>query len=110
MSAKQADGIQPANFHDEFELGIAGATKTLSLQGSGASLKFFFGEPVTKITTRATLKLSYAAPNIRPNEAWLELTLNGAEVGSIGLAPGPTQQTEFALPTDLLTSDNTLTF
>jgi cellulose synthase (UDP-forming) len=107
---KQADGIQTANFHDEFELGIAGESKGLSLRGSEASLNFFFGEPVTKVTTNATLRLSYAAPNLRANEARLELTLNGAEVGSIVLSPGPAQQAEFALPTDLLTNDNTLSF
>jgi cellulose synthase (UDP-forming) len=110
MKPKHADGIQPANFHDDFELGIAGDAKDLSLQGREASLNFFFGEPVTKVTTTATLKLSYAAPNLQANEALLELTLNGAEVGSIVLSPGPAQQTEFALPTDLLTNDNTLSF
>jgi cellulose synthase (UDP-forming) len=107
---KPADEIQPGNFHDEFELGIAGEAKDLSLQESGASLKYFFGEPVTKVTTNATLRLIYAAPNLRPNEAWLELTLNGAELGSIVLSPGPAQRTEFALPTDLLANDNTLSF
>jgi cellulose synthase (UDP-forming) len=110
MKAKHADGIQPANFQDEFELGIASETKDLSLQGSGASLNFFFGEPVSKVTTNATLKLIYAAANLHANEARLELTLNGAEVGSIVLFPGPAQQIEFALPTDLLTNDNTLSF
>jgi cellulose synthase (UDP-forming) len=110
VKPKPADVIQPANFQDEFELGIAGEAKDLSLQGSGASLNFFFGEPVSKITTNATLRLNYAAPNLRPNEARMELTLNGAEVGSIVLSPGPAQQTEFALPTDLLTNDNTLSF
>ena len=108
--ANHADGIQPANFHDEFELGTAGDAKDLSLQGSGASLNFFFGEPVSKVTTNATLRLNYAAPDLRANEVRLELTLNGAEVGSIVLSPGPAQQTEFALPTDLLTNDNTLSF
>jgi cellulose synthase (UDP-forming) len=110
MEPKQAEGIQPANFHDEFGLGNASESKTLSLQGSGASLNLFFGEPVTKVTTSATLKLSYSAPSLRANEAQLELTLNGAEVGSIALSPGSAQQTEFPLPTDLLTNDNTLTF
>jgi cellulose synthase (UDP-forming) len=99
---------QPADFHDEFELGLAGGAKTLELEKSGASLNFFFGEPVTKVTTQAILKLVYSAPDLGRNEARLELTLNGAEVGSIALAPGYTRQTEFALPTDLLTNDNTL--
>jgi cellulose synthase (UDP-forming) len=107
-SENQAAVSLPANFHDEIELGFAGNAKSLSLQGSGASLNFFFGEPVTKVTSNATLKLRYAAPMLRPNEATLQLTLNGVEVGSIVLAPGPWQETDFSLPTDLLTSDNTL--
>lgn len=109
-NTNQPDGVQPANFHDEFELGVASGSRTMSFEGSGASLNFFFGEPVTKVTTAATLKLIYAAPDLRPNEARLELTLNGADVGSIPLVPGPAQQTEFALPTDLLTNDSTLSF
>ncbi len=112
----QTHAIQPAsvtetaNFHDQFDLGMAGAAKTLTLQGNGASLNFFFGEPVTKVTTDAILNLRLTAPGLRPNEARLQLMLNGAEVGSIALAPGVLQPKEFALPTDLLTGDNTLTF
>src|SRR5215469_12603972 len=106
--SNQVEGPQPANFHDDFELSAAGAVRVLRLDKSGASLNFFFGEPVTKVTTHATLKLGYSAPDLRPNEARLALTLNGAAVGSIALVPGPARQTEVALPTDLLTSDNTL--
>jgi len=99
---------QPANFHDEFELTVSGGSRTLSLEKSGASLNLFFGEPVTKVTTQATLTLTYAAPDLRANEARLELTLNGAEIGSVAIAPGFAQRAEVALPTDLLTNDNTL--
>ena len=108
MSASQTVGTLPANFHDEYQLGFASAAKTLPLQGSGASLNFFFGEPVTKVTSNATLKLRYAAPMLHPNEARLQLTLNGVEVGSLVLVPGPWQETDFTLPTDLLSNDNTL--
>ena len=107
-STEKADGIQPADFHDEFLLGAAGNAKVLSLQNSGASLNFFFGEPVTKVAASATLKLSYGAPDLHAHEASLELTLNGSKVGSIALVPGTSQQAEFILPTDLLTNDSTL--
>ncbi|HLY40343.1 MAG TPA: UDP-forming cellulose synthase catalytic subunit [Terracidiphilus sp.] len=107
---KQAAAVQTANFHDQFELGVAGETKNLSLKGSGASLSFFFGEPVNKVTTDAVLRLSYAAPDLKPSEAHLEVTLNGAAVGTIILLPGESSQTEFTLPTDLLTNENTLSF
>ena len=101
---------QPANFHDEFQLGAAGEAKTLSLQRSGASLNFFFGEPVTKITTGATLRLSYAATEVDVNEARLEITLNDTKVGSVVLVRGSSQQAEIVLPADLITNDNTLSF
>lgn len=104
----QPQTIQPADFHDEFELTASGS-KALLLDKSGASLNLFFGEPVTKVTTQATLNLTYAAPDLRANEARLELTLNGAEIGSVAIAPGFAQRAEVALPTDLLTNDNTLT-
>jgi cellulose synthase (UDP-forming) len=109
-TANQPEVGRSANFHDEFALGAAGGTKTLSLQRSGASLNFFFGEPVNKVATNATLQLNYAAPTLGPNEARLEVTLNDAKVGSIELFRGPSQQAEFSLPTDLITSDNTLSF
>lgn len=104
----QPAGIQPADFHDEFQLSTSASTRALNLQKSGASLNWFFGEPVTKVTAHATLKLQYSAPNIRANEARFELTLNGAAAGSVALTPGSAQQAEIALPTDLLTNDNTL--
>jgi len=108
MHADQSDGTVPADFHDEFQLLAASGTRAMLLQKSGASLSFFFGEPVTKVTTAAILQIAYAAPDLRPDEARLLLTLNGADVGSIALAPGLAQQTQFSLPTDLLTNDNTL--
>jgi cellulose synthase (UDP-forming) len=107
-NGSQSQTIQPANFHDEFELTVSGASRTLTLEKSGASLNLFFGEPVTKVTTEAMLKLTYAAPDLHANEARLELTLNGAEIGSMAITPGFAQRVEVALPTDLLSNDNTL--
>ena len=104
----QSEAGRPADFHDKFALGAASSAKSLSFDRSGASLEFFFGEPVTKVTTNATLHLGYAAPDFSPNEARIGVTLNGAEVGSIALVPGSSQQAELVLPTDLLTNDNTL--
>ena len=103
-----ATQTQPANFHDEIQLAQANGTTSLVMPRSGASLNFFFGEPVTKVPTTAVLKLSYSAPDVRPNEARLAVAVNGAEVGFIPLLPGAGQQVEFPLPTDLLTSNTTL--
>lgn len=107
-TANHVRETQAANFHDQFDLGALSNSKTLSLQQSGASLSFFFQEPVTKVSTDAVLTLSYAAPHLHSNEARLEVTINGASAGSIALVPGSSQEAQFALPTDLLTNDNTL--
>lgn len=104
----QTQQTQAAGFHDEIDLGSAAETKVLSLEGNGASLNFFFDEPVTKVTTDAILNLNYAAPALRPGQARLEFTLNGAKIGSIAAIPGSGQHARLALPTDLLISDNVL--
>jgi cellulose synthase (UDP-forming) len=106
----QANVSHPANFHDAFALGSLGAAKTLSLGGTGASLNFFFDEPVTKVTTSAVLHLRYAGPGLRAGQGQLEVILNGVTTGTIDLLPGASQQAEFPLPPDLLTSNNTLSF
>ncbi len=45
---------------------------------------------------------------LRPSESWLEVWLNGTQVGAVSLVPGA-QLTMIALPADLLTTNNTLT-
>lgn len=105
---RQSEQTEAVGFQDEFDLGAAAGSKDLSLQESGASINFFFDEPVTKVSTNAMLDLSYSAPYLRPGTAMLELKLNGAKVGSIPVETGPAQHTQFELPTDLLINDNTL--
>lgn len=100
---------RPADFHDQVQLRAAGTTRAMLLARNGASLDFFFGEPVTKITTGAILDVTYAAPHLHPGEARLMFTLNDADAGSVALVPGQDQQAQFALPADLLTSHNRLT-
>lgn len=101
---------QPAPFHDEYELGGGGSQHTFRLQTAGASQNFFFGMTVTKVVSSASLKLHYAAPLVKANEARLALNLNGTEIGNVPLMPGADEQAEITLPTDLLTTDNTLIF
>ena len=93
-----------ADFHDQYEL----IQKIVKLQGAGVSENFFFGVPVTKIISSATLSLHYSAPMLRANESSLELNLNGTHIGGVALVHGSDVQTDIVLPTDLLTSDNTL--
>src|SRR5262249_31606570 len=97
---------QPLVFNEEYPINtrVEGAR----LEGSGGSQNIYFSVPVTKIISSATLKLHYTAPKLRPNEARLELTLNGSSAGHVMLTPGADLETTVSLPTDLLTNDNTL--
>src|SRR5262249_45551435 len=70
----------------------------------------FFRVPVMKVIRSATFKLRYAAPMLLPGQARLELTLNGTLAGTVALTPGKDVGAEVILPTDLLASDNTLSF
>jgi cellulose synthase (UDP-forming) len=99
-----------APFHDEYELGGGGSQQTFALQSAGASENFFFGVPVMKVVSAAALKLHYSALLLRANESRLELNLNGTSIGAVELVPGSDEQSEIILPTDLLTTDNTLIF
>lgn len=114
VDATQAPGatsppstMQPAAFHDQYELSSLTGHNVITLHGAGASQNIFFGTPLTKIIGSASLDLHYAAPLLGLNEGWLELWLNGTRVGSVPLLPG-SQHTNVALPTDLLSTDNSL--
>ena len=104
---QEARSAGQAVFHEHYELRSLAPRQRITLSGAGASQNFFFGTPLTKIVSSASLDLNYSAPWVRENEAWLELWLNGTTVGSIPLVPGA-NQTEVILPTDLLTTENVL--
>ena len=99
---------EPSMFHDAYALGDISGQQQSVLRNSGASLNFFFGVPVQKIISQATLRLRYRAPLLASNESQLELLLNGTRVGAIALAPGTDVVAEIPLPTDLLATDNAL--
>jgi cellulose synthase (UDP-forming) len=69
----------------------------------------FFDVPVTKIIREATLELRYESVLAR-NESILELWLNGTRVADLSPVAGLDKRADVSLPTDLLTTDNTLSF
>jgi cellulose synthase (UDP-forming) len=95
-------------FHDHYELRSIAGTNNVGMSGAGAAQNFFLDMPLTKIISSASLNLHYRAPLVGANESWLDVWLNGTRVGSLPLLPG-SQQTDVALPADLLTNQNTLT-
>src|SRR5215472_12266687 len=102
------NAAQAAAFEEDYVLNTLAATKNAALRRAGASQNFYFAVPVTKVISGATLKLRYSAPTLQPNEAALELTLNGTSAGRVSLAPGSRLEATVTLPTDLLTNDNAL--
>jgi cellulose synthase (UDP-forming) len=101
-----ARGSSRSAFQEVYELSAIGAPKGVELKGQGAAQNLFFGVPLTKIITSATLSLRYDSP--MPSAGTLLLWLNGTPLGSVRLAPGRDARSEVALPTDLLITDNTL--
>ena len=99
----------PVMFHDAYELREIGGQTATALERDGASLNFFFGQPVTKILSEATLALRYSAPLAQAGDMRLEMLLNGSRVASIAVTPGRDLHADVPLPADLLTTDNTLT-
>jgi cellulose synthase (UDP-forming) len=100
--------VTPSMFRDAYELGEIAGQRASSLQGPGASLNFYFGVPFTKIISESTLALRYSAPLVDRGEGRLELLLNGSRIGAVALTPGTGVEMDVPLPTDLLTTDNTL--
>jgi cellulose synthase (UDP-forming) len=106
----QPAAAPPASaFSETYDFSAIGAPGSVTWRDQGASLSLFFGVPVTKIIRTAVLELHYAAPRLEAGEAQLELWLNGTRVGSVTLAGGDDVRTDVPLPTDLFTTDNTMT-
>jgi len=101
--------LHPPTFHEQYDLGTLGIRTMISLRGAGSSQQLFFDLPITKVVSSATLQLYYSTPTVlRRNESVLNLVLNGTQVSSLPLAPGANQQAKIVLPTDLLTTENTV--
>jgi cellulose synthase (UDP-forming) len=96
-------------FDEQYEFSAMGAPGSITWRDQGASLNLFFSVPVTKIIRTAVLNLHHAAPRLGADEAQLQLWLNGTRIGVVTLAGGEDVRTEIPLPTDLFTTDNTMT-
>ena len=94
-------------FQEVYELSAIGAPNGITLEGVGVSQNLFFGVPLTKVITSATLGLRYTSR--MPSDGTLLLWLNGTRLGTLRFTPGTDVQAEVTLPTDLLNTDNTLT-
>jgi len=107
--AQTAGSPAVSAFDEQYEFNAIGAPSNITWRDQGASLNLFFSVPVTKIILTAVLVLHYAAPRLGNDEAQLQLSLNGTPIGIVTLAGGEDVRTEIPLPTDLFTTDNTMT-
>jgi cellulose synthase (UDP-forming)/cellulose synthase operon protein B len=107
--AQTAGTPAPSAFDEQYEFNAIGAPASITWRDQGASLNLFLSVPVTKIVRTAVLVLHYAAPRLGAEEAQLQLWLNGTRIGVVTLAGGDDVRTEVPLPTDLFTTDNTMT-
>jgi cellulose synthase (UDP-forming)/cellulose synthase operon protein B len=96
-------------FRDAYDLKEIAGQEVTTFHRDGGSLNYYFGVPVTKVISQATLGLRYTATLVVPGEATLELLLNGSRIETIAVMPGRDQPVEVTLPADLLTTDNVLT-
>ncbi|HEX5110643.1 MAG TPA: UDP-forming cellulose synthase catalytic subunit [Vicinamibacterales bacterium] len=97
-----------SEFEQVYEIRGSDSRRSIGLTGAGATHTMFFSVPVTKIISRAALRVHYAAPLLGRGEGRLVLLLNGSTVASLPL-DRPDGLLDVPLPTDLLTNDNSLT-
>ena len=73
-------------FQEVYELSAIGAPNGITLEGVGVSQNLFFGVPLTKIITNATLGLRYTSR--MPSDGALVLWLNGTRLATVRFTPG----------------------
>ena len=105
-----AEAQQPDAFQETYQLGaMPGSPNGVVLRGPRAVENVFFDVPITKIIREATLELRYESV-VPPRQAVLELWLNGTRVADLSPVAGLDTREVVSLPTDLLTTANTLSF
>ena len=106
----RADAQSSTAFEETYRLGaITSSPNGIALHGPRAVENVFFDVPVTKIIRQAKLELTYDSVLAR-DEAVLEMWLNATRVAELSLVAGRNVRADVSLPTDLLTTNNTLSF
>jgi cellulose synthase (UDP-forming) len=107
-SAAASGGIE---FKESYDFSTLGQNKAISLRGPDSRYLLYFSVPITKVVSTASLQLRYSTPHeLKPDEALLNISVNGVPVASVPLLAGTNRDVRVALPQDLLTSDNALGF
>jgi cellulose synthase (UDP-forming) len=111
MKEKKAASTSSAEFRDQFDFRALGQQHPIILRGSESRAQINFTIPVTKVVSSSTLTLVYSAPQqLRPRELALNLSLNGTPVSTVEVTPGTNVSTQVTIPSELLATENALTF
>jgi len=112
--ARSSNGANPPAFQASASFKDASQKGSIELQGRDASAAFRFAIPMTQLATDAQLTLRYRlGPAFDPEGSRVDVTLNGSGVGSIPLVLSTANElaeARLALPAELLTSGNELSF
>lgn len=108
--------ITPGHYQDSFTLNDAGSPQ-IELHGIDSMHSIYFTLPDTHVVRTAKIHIYYAfSPSLLPQLSHLKLILNGTLFatiqpipGQVGGSDGRDAEAEFAIPTDLLVHNNTLT-
>lgn len=106
VTARQMHGVSqasvaPGSFDRTVSLIDLGVQETMVLRGEDAHRSVHFALPLSEVVKTATLKLHYHfSPGLIPSVSHLNVSLNGALVATLAVAPPPAvtaQQVDFPL-------------
>src|SRR5665213_3562551 len=108
--------VTPGHYQDSFTLNDAGSPQ-IELHGIDSMHNIYFTLPETHVVRDAKIHVYYAfSPSLLPQLSHIKLILNGTLFATIQPTPGQVggsdsrdAEAEFAIPTDLLVHNNTLT-
>ncbi len=108
--------VTPGHYQDTFSLNDAGSPQ-IELHGIDSVHSIYFTLPETHVVKTAKVHVYYAfSPALLPQLSHIKLILNGTLFATIQPTPGQVggsdsrdAEAEFAIPTDLLVHNNTLT-
>lgn len=112
----QKTPVPAPSFSDRGTLDSLGYKQGLVLRGNGSHAEIYFGVPLTKLVTSASLELRFRlSPGLVAGSAQLNLTLNGSRIASIPVNGSPDSantisQSNAAIPAELFLPENTLSF
>lgn len=107
--------VPPGQFRTVLTLQDLGVPKTIDLRGTDSYHTVYFSIPQNEVVKQATMHLVYHfSPSLIPSLSHIKVMLNGTLFGTLpvpqNVAEDSMQQTDIAIPADLLVRNNQITF